>query len=173
MKSCASRRAGIALGSNLGNRLHHLQQARDLLRGLAEDGSPFLQAPIYQSEPVGCPDESPDFYNTVVELAYSGSAHDLLDATQAIEFRVGRRPDPVRNAPRVIDLDILYLGDHREQDGLLVLPHPRLTSRRFVLQPLADILPELVLPGDQASISEHLAHLDSGEAALALVQHAW
>ena len=167
------RRTAIALGSNLGDRLHHLRAARELLRKLASSDAEFLQAPIYQTAPVACPDGSPDFYNTVVELSYAGSPHDLLDATQAIEFHLGRQNATERNAPRVIDLDILYLGKATESEGLLELPHPRLTSRRFVLQPLADIRPDLILPGDTATIAEHLAHLDTEEPPLALVQSAW
>ncbi len=163
---------GIALGSNLDNRLKHLQDARDLLRKLAEPES-FLQAPVYQTEPVACPPDSPDFYNTVIEFEYAGTAYDLLDATQAIEFRLGRVAVSERNAPRVIDVDILYFGDERIEGDILDLPHPRLTSRRFVLQPLADIRPDLVLPGDAATIAEHLRHLDSAEPPLVMVQAVW
>lgn len=169
-KSCVS--AGIALGSNLGNRLRHLQDARDLLQRIAEPGN-LLQAPVYETEPVACPPDSPDFYNTVVEIGYSGSAHDLLAVTQAIETRLGRVAVPERNAPRVIDVDILYFGDQRIDSGRLDLPHPRLTSRRFVLQPLADIRPDLVLPGDQISIAEHLRRLDAQEPPLVTVQAVW
>ena len=165
-------KVGVALGSNLGNRLKHLQDARDLLKKLAAPGS-FRQAPVYQTEPVACPDGSPDFYNTVVAFDYAGSAHDLLDATQAIEFRLGRVAVPERNAPRVIDVDILYFGDQRIDGEILDLPHPRLTGRRFVLQPLADLYPDLVLPGDQVSIAEHLRHLDSDEPPLVTVQAVW
>ena len=165
-------RVGIALGSNVGNRLRHLQDARDLLRGIAAPGS-LVQAPIFQTEPVDCPPDSPDFYNTVVEIGYTGTPHELLDATQAIEFRLGRTVAGIRNAPRVIDLDILYFGDERIDEEILDLPHPRLTSRRFVLQPLAEIRPELILPGDQVSIAEHLRHLDSNEPPLATVQAVW
>lgn len=173
-KSSLSRetRVGIALGSNLGNRLRHLQEARDLLKNVAVPGS-LIQAPVFQTEPVDCPDDSPDFYNTVVEIGYTGSPHDLLDATQAIEFRLGRTAVPERNAPRVIDVDILYFGEERIEGEILDLPHPRLTSRRFVLQPLAEIRPELVLPGDQVSIAEHLRHLDSNEPPLVTVQAVW
>lgn len=166
-------RAGIALGSNLGNRLHHLQAARDLLKKLAPEGSDFLQSPIYQTAPVACPDGSPDFYNTILEIDYPGTPYELLDATQGIEFHLGRVPGTERNAPRIVDVDILYLGETTESEGLLELPHPRITSRRFVLQPLADIRPDLILPGDSATIAEHLAHLDSDEPPLALVQSAW
>jgi 2-amino-4-hydroxy-6-hydroxymethyldihydropteridine diphosphokinase len=173
VKTTGETRVGIALGSNVGNRLKHLQDARNMLRKLGAPDS-LRQAPIYQTEPVDCPPDSPDFYNTVVEIAYSGSPHDLLDATQAIEFHLGRSAVPERNAPRVIDVDILYFGDERIDDGgILDLPHPRLTSRRFVLQPLADIRPDLILPGDQVSIAEHLRHLDSSEPPLVTVQATW
>ncbi len=166
-------RAGIALGSNLGNRLAHLQEARDLLLAVAEPGAAFLQAPIYQTAPVGCPPGSPDFYNTVVEIAFAGTAFGLLDHCQAIEFRLGRNPVHERNAPREIDLDLLYFGAETIDAGLLTLPHPRLLRRAFVLQPLADIRPDLVLPGDRATVAKHLAHLDPGEPPPVRVQSAW
>jgi len=166
-------RIGLALGSNLGNRLAHLQAARDLLKFLAVPGEPFLQAPVYQTEPVHCPDGSPDFYNTVVEIAFDGTPLELLARTQEIERQLGRLVSPEPNAPRVIDVDLLYFGEETVDAGNLVLPHPRLTIRRFVLQPLADIRPDLVLRGDTASIRGHLLHLDSPEPPLALVQANW
>ena len=165
-------KVGVALGSNLGNRLRHLKDARDMLAKLSVPGS-FHQAPIYQTEPVACPPGSPDFYNTVVAFDYTGSAHQLLDATQAIEFHLGRTAIPERNAPRVIDVDILFFGDEQIDGEILDLPHPRLTSRRFVLQPLADLLPDMILPGDQVSIAEHLRHLESEEPPLVTVQAVW
>jgi 2-amino-4-hydroxy-6-hydroxymethyldihydropteridine diphosphokinase len=165
-------RVGIALGSNLGNRLKHLQDARDLLRRIST-GEDFRQAPVYQTEPVNCPPDSPDFYNTVIEVGYTGSPHDLLDATQAIEFHLGRQASTERNAPRIIDVDILYFGAELLTGDILDLPHPRLLTRRFVLQPLAEIRPDLILPGDDASISEHLHHLESSEPPIALVQADW
>lgn len=166
-------RAGIALGSNLGRRLAHLQEARDLLARLAVPGSSLLKAPVYQTSPVGCPGDSPDFYNTVVEIEFAGTPLELLARTQAIEEKLGRASSPERNAPRIIDVDLLYFGDETLDTDRLVLPHPRLTSRRFVLQPLADIRPDLVLPGDEASIADHLRHLDTPEPPLALVQAGW
>lgn len=165
-------RTAIALGSNLGNRIHHLQAARDSLRTLSTDGG-ILQAPIYQTAPLDCPEDSPDFYNTVVEINYEGTPHQLLDATQAIEFHLGRQAGVERNAPRIIDLDILYFGQETVSGDILEIPHPRLTSRRFVLQPLAEIRPDLVLPGSAATIVDHLRHLESDEPPLALVQNAW
>lgn len=166
-------RVGIALGSNLGNRLGHLREARHRLRSLVEPDSLYLQSPIYQSQPVDCTDQSPDFYNTVVEIEYIGKPYDLLSQTQRIEFLMGRDSVHAVNAPRIIDLDILYFGDEVKKDDILMIPHPRLTSRLFVLQPLNDIRPNLVLPGDDATIEEQLKHLDSDEPALTLVQTSW
>ena len=166
-------RVGIALGSNLGDRLANLRAARDLLRALTPEGAHFEQAPIYQSEPVNCPDDSPDFFNSVIELDYAGEPTRLLEDTQAIEFHLGRQPSSEPNAPRVIDIDILYFDDQVIDVGVMIIPHPRMTHRRFVLQPLADIRPHMTLPGDRVTISEHLRRLDSSENDLILTQAKW
>jgi 2-amino-4-hydroxy-6-hydroxymethyldihydropteridine diphosphokinase len=166
-------RVGIALGTNLGNRLTYLRKARALLRKLTDVGSHYLEAPIYQSVPVDCPEGSPDFYNTVIEIEYLGKPHKLLAQTQAIEIQLGRETAYERNIPRVIDIDILYFGNEIVRDEILIIPHAKLTYRRFVLQPLNDIRPNLILPGDDVTISEQLQHLDSDEPALSLVQSAW
>ncbi len=162
-------RAGIALGSNLGDRLGHLHTAIDHLREIATPGEPFLTAPIYQTEPRLCPPDSPDFLNTVVEIDFAGSPLDLLKHTRTIEKKLGRTPAAECNAPRVIDLDLLYLGDETSTGDLLELPHPRIHERRFVLQPLADIRPELILPGYARTIATMLAELPHDEAPLVAV----
>lgn len=166
-------RVGIALGSNLGNRLSNLRAARDMLRGLVDPESHYLQSPIYQTEPVDCTDDSPDFYNTVIELDYIGKPYELLSETQGVEFHLGREATYERNSPRVIDVDILYFGDEVIREEILTIPHPRLMDRLFVLQPLNDIRPNLILPGDEATIAEHLKHVDSDEPELNLVQSLW
>lgn len=166
-------RVGIALGTNLGQRLTHLRAARDMLRQLVDRDSHYLQAPVYQSAPVGCREGSPDFYNTVIEIDYIGAPYELLAKTQGIEFHLGREAVYERNAPRIIDIDILYMGDESMQDEILSIPHPRLIHRRFALQPLNDIRPDLILPGDEVTISEHLRHLESDEPSLTLVQITW
>lgn len=166
-------RVGIALGSNLGNRLMHLREARDMLRELVEPDSLYLQAPVYQSEPVDCSDESPDFFNTVIEIDYVGEPYELLLKTQGIEFHLGRESVHEVNAPRIIDVDILYFGDVSMKEDILSIPHPRLIYRRFVLQPLNDIRTNLILPGDEVTISEHLRHLETDEPPLTLVQTTW
>lgn len=166
-------RVGIALGSNLGNRLAHLREARDMLRKLVEPKSLYLEAPIYQSLPVDCSDTSPDFFNTVLEIEYIGEPYELLAQTQGIEFHMGRESVHEHNAPRIIDVDILYFGDLVKKEDILTIPHPRLTSRLFVLQPLNDIRPNLVLPGDDVTISAYLKYLETDEPELTLVQTTW
>ena len=170
-------RVGIALGSNLdsplGDRLSNIKLARDLLEKLTPDGTELIQAHVYQSEPLDCPEDSPVFLNTVIELSYDGSPGELLRQTQAIERQLGRDVIREKNAPRIIDIDILYFGTDLYHDASLTLPHPEMTHRRFVLQPLADIRPELILPGDDITIADHLLHLDSAEPPLSLEQVNW
>jgi 2-amino-4-hydroxy-6-hydroxymethyldihydropteridine diphosphokinase len=166
-------RTGISLGSNLGNRLANLRDARDMLLRLNPTGASFKQSSIYQTDPVGCPSNSPDFYNAVIEIDYIGTPHDLLSSVQGIEWRLGRVPTAERNAPRKIDLDILYFGDTIMDEDVLTLPHPRLTDRRFVLNPLADISPQLILPGDVSTVGEHLRKLDTDEPEPSLIQSMW
>ena len=160
------RRAGIALGSNLGDRMALLREAIAMLRQTSIIGEAFLEAPVYRTDPLDCPPGSPEFFNTVVEIAWAGTPLELLEKTREIERRLGRTREAGRNAPRTIDLDLLYCGDLVAADDDLTLPHPRIAERRFVLQPLADIRPELVLPGHDGSVRDLLEKLASGEAAL-------
>jgi 2-amino-4-hydroxy-6-hydroxymethyldihydropteridine diphosphokinase len=164
---------GLGLGSNLGDRLANLRMARQLLRGLSPAGVVYDQAPLYQSEPVGCHPDDPDFYNTVIEIDFVGDPYQLLRSTQGIEFHLGRNSVREPNAPRVIDIDILYFGHSIVRGDILTIPHPEITHRRFVLQPLSDIRPHFILPGDIVTIEEHLDRLDSGEPELTLVQSSW
>lgn len=162
-------RVGIALGSNLGDRSANLRAALELLRGITTPGEPILRAPVYQTEPKLCPPGSPPFYNTVVEIGYEGLPADLLHATRDFERQLGREPAAERNAPRVIDIDLLYFGGSRIDSDDLELPHPRIGERRFVLQPLADIRPDLVLPGRSIPIAAMLENLVSDEPPLVRV----
>ena len=164
---------GLALGSNVGDRLANIRKARELLRGLSPDGVVYYQAPLYQSEPVDCAPDAPDFFNTVIEMDYVGEPHELLRSTQGIEYHLGREMVREPNSPRVIDIDILYFGQEVVNGDILTIPHPGIPHRRFVLQPLADIRPHFVLPGDVVSIEEHLRRLDSGEPDLTVVQQDW
>ena len=158
---------GIALGSNLGDRLANLQQARENLPTVAS-------APVYATAPVGCPPGSPDFYNTVIEIESDLPPLGLLALTQSIESDLGRAnlADRPRNAPRPIDIDLLYTDTTLTTPGL-TLPHPRLHLRRFVLQPLADLHPDLVIQNQTLSVAGLLASLQSDEPPLTLVTTHW
>lgn len=171
-------RCGIALGSNVGDRLGRLRDARDRIAQSVADppgADAILASPAYESAPVDCPDGSPPFLNAVIEIGFGGSPLDLLDSLRAIESGMGREPvgRRVRNGPRVIDLDLLYVDDLVLTTPALTLPHPRMVRRRFVLQPLADIRPELVLPGEAGSVLDLLAALQSDEPPLVLRTALW
>lgn len=153
-------RAGIALGSNLGDRHAHLAAAIRRLRLLAVPTTPVLEASFLETPPLNCPPGSPDFLNTVVEIEYAGTPFELLDHLQNIERSSGRIRGAIRNAPRTLDLDLLYFGDLTLSGEALELPHPRLSERRFVLAPLAEIRPDLILPGQRRSIREILSQLE-------------
>jgi 2-amino-4-hydroxy-6-hydroxymethyldihydropteridine diphosphokinase len=133
-------RVAIALGSNLGDRAAHIAAATAALRKLATPGEPFLTASLHDTAPQDCPPGSPRFLNTVIDLDYPGTDPlALLAETQAIERALGREPHPTRNAPRVIDIDILLFGEVSLKHPALELPHPRLAERPFVLLPLREI----------------------------------
>jgi 2-amino-4-hydroxy-6-hydroxymethyldihydropteridine diphosphokinase len=155
-------RCGIGLGSNLGDRLENLRLARRQLLAAPEwlpaDAVPdrCLCASVYETEPVGCPPDSGGFLNTVLDLAADPDTTPwlILARLQSIEVALGRPSRHPRNAPRSIDLDLLYLGNLECSTPELTLPHPRLRTRRFVLAPLAEIRPGLVLPGDPRPMAE-------------------
>jgi 2-amino-4-hydroxy-6-hydroxymethyldihydropteridine diphosphokinase len=163
---------GIALGSNLGNRLEQFRVGLEalLLRG---DIQLLSKAAVYETDPVDCPPGSQAFLNTVIEVESSLDAHALHQVLQQIEIALGRPEKRERNSPRSLDLDILYAGDQCMDDEVLTIPHPRLHQRRFVLQPLADIRPELVLPGQQMTVGELLALLRDEASAVRLVAREW
>lgn len=140
-----SQRAWVSLGSNLGDRAAQLEAAALALDDLA--GIRVLaRSSVYETEPWGDQDQ-PAFLNAVLLLETSLEPHQLLDALQAVESRLGRVRGERRWGPRVIDLDLLLMGEARIADGRLVLPHPRLSERAFVLAPLAEVSPELTVPG--------------------------
>jgi 2-amino-4-hydroxy-6-hydroxymethyldihydropteridine diphosphokinase len=152
-------RVGIALGSNLGDRAAHLQSAVTAIREFAE--SPVLVSRVYETEPVDCPPGSPSFLNAAVEIGWSGDIHELLTRLQEIEKTQGRPGIRPKNDPRTVDLDILYADDLVLETPDLVLPHPRLKNRAFVLLPLADITPERKLPRCVNTLAEIIKSIDS------------
>lgn len=135
-------RAWIGLGANLGAREAALRGA---LAGMAAlPGTRVLRvSSLYRSAPVDA--GGPDYLNAVAEIATTLPPPALLHALQALEQAAGRER-PYRNAPRTLDLDILFYGELRLESAALTLPHPRLHERAFVLLPLADLAPERVAP---------------------------
>jgi 2-amino-4-hydroxy-6-hydroxymethyldihydropteridine diphosphokinase len=133
-----SRRAYLGIGSNLGDRLASLQLAVDELAA-APDVAVVAVSPVYETAPVGGPAQ-PDFLNAVVAIDTTLTAHDLLALAHAIEA-AAERVRTVRWGPRTLDVDILLVGDERVDDPDLVVPHPRMAERAFVVVPLADLDP--------------------------------
>lgn len=150
-------RVGIALGSNLGDRLTNLRAARDHLRELHEDRGPFLCSRIHESEPFECPSGSPLFWNAAIEIACTIPPLDLLAKLQLLEQRLGRPAGHGFHTPRSIDLDILYYDNLEFTLPDLTLPHPRIAGRPFVLAPLAEVCPDRILPGWKVSVRSRLA----------------
>lgn len=152
--------AYIALGSNLGDRNARLEAAVDLLT--AASGIVFVRESSRRlTEPVGGPSGQEMYLNSVCRVETVLGPRELLAATQGIERRLGRRreEEAARWGPRAIDLDILVLGDTVMDEPGLTIPHPRLAERVFVLEPLAEIAPGLVVPGVGSTPTELLRKL--------------
>jgi 2-amino-4-hydroxy-6-hydroxymethyldihydropteridine diphosphokinase len=150
-------RTGVALGSNLGDRLGNLRAARKAILDLSNVKPPILSSAVYETEPVYCEPGAGKFLNAVVEFDYEGDPAALLEQLIRIEEVLGRKRDHPRNISRAIDIDLLYCGDCSIENERLQLPHPRMHLRKFVLQPLADIRADLVLPNQRKTIRELLA----------------
>lgn len=150
-------RAGVALGSNLGDRLGNLSAARTAILELPGVNPPVSSSPVYETDPVGCEPGAPGFLNAVIEFTYDGEPTELFRELRQIESSLGRPTQHERNVSRSIDVDLLYFGDTILATEQLTLPHPRIFQRRFVLQPLADIQPDRILPGQTKTIRELLA----------------
>ncbi|MCA0982403.1 2-amino-4-hydroxy-6-hydroxymethyldihydropteridine diphosphokinase [Exiguobacterium aestuarii] len=133
----------IALGANIGERAAQLSDAIDEMGKMGVMVT--KQSSVYETAPVGYIDQ-PSFYNMVVEVETHQSVTDLLDTLQQIEQQLGRER-LFKNGPRTIDLDILYYNGEDIQSEHLTVPHPRMQERAFVLAPLAEIAPELVVRG--------------------------
>lgn len=157
-------KAGIALGSNLGDRAAHLAAAKRFLSSLhTGPGAPLCSA-LFETEPVDCALGTGPFLNAVMEIETPLEPSDLLARLREFERRQGRAVDRGRNSPRQLDLDLLYAGDNHMDTAPLILPHPRMTARRFVLQPLTEIRPDLVLPGQELTVAQLLAALPASPA---------
>jgi 2-amino-4-hydroxy-6-hydroxymethyldihydropteridine diphosphokinase len=146
----------LGLGANLGDRQGNLLRAVELL---SQWGQIEELSSLYESEPVGYL-EQPPFLNAVCELTTTLTAEELLAVVKNIESALGRTPS-FRNAPRPIDIDILFYGEQVMNSPHLTIPHPGLEERAFVLVPLAEIAPDLVHPVSGITVREMMERLGS------------
>ncbi len=151
---------GLSLGTNLGDRLHNLRRAESLINAI-DDVTIVGRSRIYETDPVDVPDEFADkpFLNSILIVDTSLPLADIATHMAGIEDNMGRKRSSQANAPRVIDVDIIYAGNIQQEAGSLIVPHPRWSTRRFVVQPLADLKPNLVLPSETKTVAEVLLSL--------------
>jgi 2-amino-4-hydroxy-6-hydroxymethyldihydropteridine diphosphokinase len=164
----AQEMAFVALGSNLGDSKEIIRRAFDRLQTLSARG--LVRSSLWQTTPVDCPPGSPPFVNAMAGLypKPGETPQSLLRQLQALEAEFGRRRSGVANEPRLLDLDLIAFGQRTVNLPELVLPHPRAHLRRFALQPLAEIAPEFVLPGQVKGAKALLEELSSMETAVKL-----
>ena len=161
-------RGFLGLGSNVGDRLASLRAARDALAHSARV-SVLASSPVYETGPQGEVLDQPDFLNACLEVETELDPDALLDLCKALEGTLGRALPVERHGPRSIDIDVLLLGDASHRSQRLVLPHPQLLERRFVLAPLLDLDPSLSLP-DGTALAGALANLQDQRVARAYEQ---
>lgn len=155
--------AYIALGSNLGDSREVVLRAMERLQEFSE--RPLTKSSLLETRPVDCPPGSSNFVNAVVGLIprRDETPESLLRKLQELEKEFGRPPKKVLNEARPLDLDLIAFGNETRATPELTLPHPRAQARQFVLQPLAEIAPALVLPGQGSAVSDLLRQLTSAE----------
>jgi 2-amino-4-hydroxy-6-hydroxymethyldihydropteridine diphosphokinase len=141
----SAREGYLGLGSNVGDRRANLQAAVDALP--ARGVEVLASSSVYDTEPVGEVLDQPDFLNACIRVRTALEPEALLDACKAVERELGRVAGGVRHGPRPIDVDLLLLGHETFRSERLSLPHAQVTSRRFVLVPLLELAPDLVVPG--------------------------
>jgi 2-amino-4-hydroxy-6-hydroxymethyldihydropteridine diphosphokinase len=160
--------AFVALGSNLGDSQKIILDAMARLQNFSD--SPILKSSLWQTSPVGCPPDSPKFVNAVVGFIprKDETPESLLKKLRGLEKEFGRAPKTVLNGPRPLDLDLIAFGNEIRNSPELILPHPRAHLRRFVLRPLSEIAPELILPNQTITVSQLLAEISSEETVTRL-----
>lgn len=150
----------LGLGSNVGDRSAHLEAAIALLPSLGAEVTAVSAG--YETEPVGEILDQPDFLNACVRIRTALEPEALLDACKEAERELGRIAGGPRHGPRAIDVDVLLLGDLVHASERLILPHPQVLARRFVLVPLLELDPDLATP-DGIRLADALAALGAGE----------
>ena len=164
----SQRIALIALGSNLGDSVALIEAAFEKLQLLSTE--PLRKSSLWTTTPIDCPPDSPLFTNAAVAFTPTRdeTPESLLAKLQALEMELGRQPKIELNEPRPIDLDLIAFGSEVRSTPELTLPHPRAHLRRFVLQPLSEIAPEFVLPGQKRTVRELLDELPTVDAVVRL-----
>ena len=168
---------GFSLGSNLGDRLANLRNARAALCNMPGLNM-ILQASVYETMPFDVPAEYEClfFLNTILIFEAEQpqmNAHSLLAAVKEIEKKMGRTKSKTRNSPRIIDIDILYMGSTSIASPVLSIPHREWSNRRFILEPLAEIRSWLLIPGADKTVSEMLKTLDDPGKAVKVEAGNW
>jgi len=168
MNHAADELAFVALGSNLGDSVEIVRRAFTRLQALSD--APLLRSSLWRSTPVDCPLGSPLFINAMTGLRPrpEETPQSLLRQLQDLEAEFGPRTRNMPNEPRLLDLDLIAFGACMVNQPDLVLPHPRAHLRRFVLQPLAEIAPEFVLPGQGRGVAALLGKLSTTETLVKL-----
>jgi 2-amino-4-hydroxy-6-hydroxymethyldihydropteridine diphosphokinase len=153
----------VALGSNLGDSKAILQAAISELRSQA--GDVFVASSLWTTTPVDCPEGSPAFCNAVAAFPPSERTTPtaFLARLKRLERQYGRKPKKISNEPRPLDLDLIQYGRQTVQSPSLIVPHPRAHLRLFVLAPLAEILPGLILPGQTQTVLQLALSLPTSE----------
>ena len=157
------RRCIFSLGSNLGDRLALLESACDYL---ADVFGGLRLSQVYETEPVGCPAASPCYLNACVEVETDMPAEEILELCLRIEQELGRKRSGTYGEPRPCDIDLICCGAETAATPVLTLPHPRAHLREFVLRPLCDLDPQLVLPGQSQTAAQLLAQLPPDKPAV-------
>jgi 2-amino-4-hydroxy-6-hydroxymethyldihydropteridine diphosphokinase len=158
----------IGLGSNRGESRRFVVEAMDRLGDFA--AGEVRRSHLWQTSPVNCPPGSDDFINAAAAFEpRSGlTPETLLRSLKVLEREYGREPNPTRNAPRELDLDLLLFGDQTRDSADFTLPHPRAVDRLFVLAPSAEVLPDAIWPGVGRTIAELLTDLETDETVVRL-----
>jgi 2-amino-4-hydroxy-6-hydroxymethyldihydropteridine diphosphokinase len=153
----------VALGSNLGDSRQTILAAMARLQTFSD--APILKSSLWETSPVGCPPFSRKFVNAVagLEPRADETPESLLEKLRELEMEFGRQPKKILNEPRPLDLDLIAFGNEVRATPELILPHPRAHLRRFVLQPLGEIAPDLILPGQGKSVLDLLYDLPETE----------